>query len=104
MRPYKIAYAEEVRRITRGFPKQEREPIICGWEWAVTLGIYEKVKGGNVDFGDRVGIDDVNGKILHTGPAGSRVTAMASRLEGITVSPRPGCMFVGDVPADDKSA
>jgi ATP-dependent protease Clp ATPase subunit len=68
------------------------------------LGIYEKVKGGNVDFNDRVEIDDVNGKISHTGPVGSGVTAMANQLEGIIATPCPGCVFIGDVPADDKSA
>jgi hypothetical protein len=36
------------------------------------LGIYEKVKGRNVDSGDWVRIDDVNGVTPYSGPAGPR--------------------------------
>jgi uncharacterized protein YcsI (UPF0317 family) len=69
------------------------------------LGIYEKVKGGNVDFGDWVGIDDVNGEIPVFWACGvtPQVAVMASKLEGTIMSQRPGCMFVSDVPADGES-
>lgn len=105
MRPYAMADVPQVQRITRKFPKQHGEPIACGWGGAVALGIYEKVKGGKVDFGDWVEIDDHNGEVPVFWACGvtPQVAVMQNKLGGAIMSHRPGSMFVTDVPADDES-
>jgi uncharacterized protein YcsI (UPF0317 family) len=102
MRAYPKDRLEEVRAITRRFPRQHGEPVAWGWEGAEKLGITEKLKSGKVDFGDWVEIEEGETPVFWGCGVTPQVAVMESGIEGVVMSHVPGCMFVTDVPVDDE--
>lgn len=102
MRSYPLERVEEVRDITRRFKRQHGEPVAWGWDGARRLGIEEKVRRREVDFGDWVEVPEGEVPVFWGCGVTPQVAVVESRLPGVVLSHWPGCMFVSDVEAEDE--
>lgn len=100
MRSFKEEEVERVREITRPYRRQHGEPIAWGWDGAERLGLLDKVRKGEVDFGEAIEVPEGEVPVFWACGVTPQVAVMESKLEGVVLSHHPGSMFVTDLRSD----
>jgi uncharacterized protein YcsI (UPF0317 family) len=92
MRWYKPEDVETVREITRHprFVEQHGEPIAWGWEGAAKIGVLEKMRRHEVDFGDWVAGDDGDVPVFWGCGVTPQQAVLENAIEGVVMSHKPG--------------